>query len=118
MRCRAFESPHISLSKPANHPDKNVQNAKSDIYFAKTGQPDRTNQLKLIVISYGLQEPGSLTVVKIPFSRVGCAHQISLMPSVNGGHSPPYTNRTGINHLRVHATISQFRFTPVLVRMK
>jgi hypothetical protein len=41
MQCRAFESAHISLSKPANEPDINVHNANFDIYFAKTIQSDR-----------------------------------------------------------------------------
>jgi hypothetical protein len=31
-------------------------------------------------------------VAKIPHRRVGCAHQISLISFVKGGHSPPYTN--------------------------
>jgi hypothetical protein len=38
-------------------------------------------------------------VAKIPYRRVGCAHQIPLISSVKGGQSPPYTNNTGINHL-------------------
>jgi len=37
-------------------------------------------------------------VAKIAYRRVGCAHQISLISSVKGGHSPPYTSSTGINH--------------------
>jgi len=61
---------------------------------------DRNNYSQsLMGISYWLPVPDSLNVARIPFPRVGCAHQISLMPSVNGGHSPAYTNRTGINHL-------------------
>jgi len=31
-------------------------------------------------------------VAKISYRRVGCAHQISLISSIKGGHSPPYTN--------------------------
>ena len=31
-------------------------------------------------------------------TKVGCAHQISLIASVKGGHSPPYTNNAGANH--------------------
>jgi hypothetical protein len=34
-------------------------------------------------------------VAKIPYRRVGCAHQISLISFVKGGQSPPYTNNTG-----------------------
>jgi hypothetical protein len=37
-------------------------------------------------------------VAKIPYRRVGCAHQISLISSVKGGQSPPYTNNTGLHY--------------------
>jgi hypothetical protein len=37
-------------------------------------------------------------VAKIPYCRVGCAHQILLISSVKGGHSPPYTNNTGLHY--------------------
>jgi hypothetical protein len=37
-------------------------------------------------------------VAKIPYRRVGCAHQISLISSVKGGQSPPYTNNTGLSY--------------------
>jgi hypothetical protein len=36
-------------------------------------------------------------VAKIPYRRVGCAHQIALNRTVEGGHSPPYTKNTGNN---------------------
>ena len=45
----------------------------------------------------GLQ-PVYPNVAKIPYRRVGCAHQISLISFVKGGHSPPYTKSTEINH--------------------
>ena len=35
---------------------------------------------------------------RIPYRRVGCAHQTSLISSVKGGQSPPYANNSGINH--------------------
>jgi len=37
-------------------------------------------------------------VAKIPYPRVGCAHQTSLILSVKGGRSPPYANDAVINH--------------------
>jgi hypothetical protein len=37
-------------------------------------------------------------VAKIPYRRVGCAHQISLISFVKGGQSPPYTNNTGLHY--------------------
>jgi len=37
-------------------------------------------------------------VAKIPYRRVGCAHQIALNLTVEGGHSPPYTKNRVINH--------------------
>jgi hypothetical protein len=37
-------------------------------------------------------------VAKIPYRRVGCAHQISLISFVKGGQSPPYNNNTGLHY--------------------
>ena len=36
-------------------------------------------------------------VAKIPYRRVGCAHQISLISFVKGGQSPPYNNNIGLH---------------------
>jgi hypothetical protein len=37
-------------------------------------------------------------VAKIPYCRVGCAHQISLNSFVKGGQSPPYNNNIGLHY--------------------
>jgi hypothetical protein len=37
-------------------------------------------------------------VAKLPYCRVGCAHQISLISFVKGGQSPPYNNNIGLHY--------------------
>ena len=65
------------------------------------------------ILCFGWFKPN---VAKILYRRVGCAHQISLISSVNGGHSPPYTNNTGLNHGWDPAMKFQIRFIPVFVK--
>jgi hypothetical protein len=54
-------------------------------------------------------------VAKIPYRRVGCAHQSSMISSVKGGRSPPYTYNLGIIHRGTPVTTFQLRFIPVLI---
>lgn len=50
-----------------------------------------------------------LTLRKFINCRVGYAHQTSLIPSVKGGHSPPfYINHVGFNHRWTPVTTPQF----------
>ena len=46
--------------------------------------------------------------------RVGCAHQIALNLTIEGGHSPPYTDSTGINQWCDPAILFRFRFDHVV----
>lgn len=51
------------------------------------------NRRSAVRINGSLRNPSAftLTLQKISYRRVGCAHQIALNIAAEGGHSPPYT---------------------------
>jgi len=51
-------------------------------------------------------------VANISYRRVGCAHQLALNLTVEGGHSPPYNKNTGFNQGGDPAIPFQFRYVP------
>jgi hypothetical protein len=66
-------------------------------------------------MEHGARDKVNPDDAKIPYRRVGFAHQTSLISSVKGGQSPPYANDAAISHGCVPVTTFQLRFIPVLI---